>query len=849
MLILLICFSPHCAISAIVKSINISGLSKIEPSMVNSIIGDVVGKNILPHEMSELIKKIYRTNLFTQVEINVVNGILEIALIEGPMINEINFVGINSKVGDALKGELYNRSRGVYNKEKLKEDSEKIRAAFFRHGRVNFDINTRVNTLPDNRVDINFEITEGEEAIVSRINFIGNESFNNKRLSATLSTKGTDRILKFMKGKTFDDEMFEKDKSNLELFYKNQGFPNVVVNYAVADYKDSDNSIVITFSISEGPKATFGNLKISNNNENIDTNELYKGIKKVVSGALYQKRYLDIDKYNLNKYLANKGYLGAQIDVNEDFDEFNNTVNVEFVIQNSDKKYINRINILGTTRSNDYVIRRELLFVEGDLYNYSTFYRSKRKLEMLGFFEGVSINPTPINGSNNKVDVNVMVKDRTQTGSVNFSVGFSTFEQLVLSAGLTKDNLFGRGYHGGLNITASSLQRQIQLSLMDPHFLGSNIGLGFNVMFNNFDAIPLFGQNELIKLYASYKSNDVMAAFQTSYPIFEKLYHSIALQWRYNDTKSAYGVPTVDSSGAPVSSGSWQDSLVYRQQINNTFMTTSIRNSFRLDFRNAPILPTKGFQITLSQEVSMPLPEIDSINTPKYFSGDLSASWYIPLPIAGIVLNIAGKAGAISGYDNSAVPFQMRYALGYSSFRGFYFNSIGPKIKIALYDTIASDTPYVDSAGNTYEYVMPMTVRANYYYIATAELLIPPPFLPKEYNVRLLAFVDVGSAFGFNSSYINNTQNLYACTGENGTHYWCHTEQYVPPVVLPDRPGPKYVKESIVDDTPMPRVVAGIGVLWISPFGPLRLEAGFTILKQRYDTEAQIRIHFSPTPI
>ncbi|MBL0725405.1 MAG: outer membrane protein assembly factor BamA [Alphaproteobacteria bacterium] len=774
-----------------VESISTSGFKRIDKDETIARIPFCIGDDVKESDLNQAVKILYLTQYFKNISIYISNNQLQIDVVENPIVNEVAFGGITKKYSEQISEEMQLKPRSVYTRDKVKSDSERIKIIFQKVGRLNVNVVPKIEVLERNRVNVLFDIDDGSLSRVDSIFFMGTKFMPERELRRIIANRPTSKMLKMFRGKIFEEDSLDVDKSIIVQAYMNNGFPNAALNYVVAEYEKMTRNFALTYDINEGDVYHIGAVSLFTNVPEIDITNLCNNAIHINSGDLFSQREIDDTVMMISDHLSNDGYAFAKVESQIEKDDNKRIVNVKFIIQEAAIMYIGKINVLGTKRTQDYVVRRELMIREGDLYSRALIQKSKIKLHVTQFFDIVEIKEKK-GILPNVVDLDVVVRDLKQTGNVSFSIGYSTFEAIILNAGVSKKNIAGLGYGGSFSAILSLWRRTLSLGFSNPHFLGTNLNLGVDLTYNNINPIST-GLLPLLGNFA-FKQDSVILALRLGYSLTARLFQSWSVQYRYDDVG-------FKDTGSSASGNLYKDQVTQRQS------SMSISHTLSYDMRDNAILPSKGFFVSLTNTFGLPVPYML-----HYQSNDFFGGVYVPLSKNNSwVLSITARAGAIVSYGDKDIPFQYRYALGYYNMRGFYFSGVGPHA-VKEYD----DGSVVQSGS--------IGLRGNYYYVVSTELRIPTP-LPKEYGLNFVTFVDVGSAFGISGVPLNKNDSNYTGTDSNGDF----TEYVV--------------------DSAMPRVAVGAGVLYMSPIGPIRLEFAAAVLKNAYDTPLVVRIHFSGTPI
>lgn len=660
------------------------------------------------------LKKLYELDLFLDVKINYEGNKIIIEVVESPIISEVKFIGNKKVDDDSLQSEISLKKRSVFSKAKLENDLKRINEIYTKTGRFLAKIDPKIIQKEENRLELIFDISEGSKAKIGKIYFVGNENFSDSDLMDEISTKET-KWWKFLSSSdVYDADRIEFDREKLRRYYTSRGFADFNSISAVAQINPQKDSFFVTFLLEEGLKYDFGKATITNNIEKFDASILKKEIS-FKEGKLYNAELVEKTVDKMVQIMSEKSYAFAHIEPNLTRNKEDKIIDVEFIIQETPRIYINKISIEGNTRTLDEVIRRELRLVEGDPYNVTKISRSKQRIENLGFFEKVDFRTNRL-GETDKVDLIVEVKER-KTGEINLGIGYSTVNRLTTSAGIRERNLFGTGQDLGFNVQKSFASLSADISYTKPWFTGRAIDAGFDIF-----KYELQKRNTL-----AYDQISQGITFRGSYFMTEYLTHLM----RYS-----YSVQNVSnvSSSASFSVRSLQ----------GEFITSALGQSFTYDKRDNRINPRSGYYFTVSQEYAG---VGGDINTLKH---EGSAGVYIPTFNTDFILKFLARGGVVDGLGQD-VRSNNAFFLGGNSFRGFDFAGLGPRTK------------NVNGSARNGE-----IVGGKMFYVLSAEFMFPLG-LPKELGINGILFSENGTVKGVDS--ISKRQTEIADTGSLRSSY------------------------------------------------------------------------------
>ncbi|MDP1671122.1 MAG: outer membrane protein assembly factor BamA, partial [Alphaproteobacteria bacterium] len=403
---------------------------------------------------------------------------LVVNVVENPIINQVSFEGNSAIKDEALDGEVRLKPRIVYTRARVQDDLKRIIEVYRRSGRFAATVEPKVIQLPQNRVDLVFEIKEGSVTGIRQIYFIGNRRFSDSRLRSEVSTQVSRWWNILASRDNYDPDRLVFDREQLRRFYLSRGYADFRVVSAVAELTRDREEFFITFVVDEGPQYEFGTVDIKTELEKIDP-ELLRDKIKSRSGEMYNAKMIDDTVEDLTYAAGEYGYAFVDIrpKINRQKDE--RKIDIIYQINEGPRVYVEKINIEGNVRTLDRVIRREFRIVEGDAFNTAKLNRSRSRIRGLNFFADVEITQTP-GETPDRTIINVEVKEKS-TGQLSFGVGFSSTESVIADVSIAERNLLGKGQFLRASAQASSLTQQLELSFSEPYFLNRQLAAGFDL--------------------------------------------------------------------------------------------------------------------------------------------------------------------------------------------------------------------------------------------------------------------------------------------------------------------------------------------------------------------------------
>jgi outer membrane protein insertion porin family len=752
----------HAAMAATVNNVVFNGNQRVENETILSYMQLGVGDQFSDEAIDASIKALFQTGLFRDVAVVRQGGSLVVTVSENPLINIVNIEG-NEEVDDkTLLKEVEVQERIIYTKARVAADTKRILAVYQKQGFYNVRVAPKLIRLPENRINLVFEVNEGGKTQVEQINFSGNNAFDDGDLRDVIATKEHSKLLFFLRNTTYDSDRLEYDKELLRRHYLKNGYADVDVVSADARLTDDGQSFVIDFVVNEGPRYTIADVAINIGDNNLNSDALSRKVSTGV-GDTYNAAKVDRSIEKLTLEASNQGFVFAQVEPKVDRNPANATINLTYNITEGTRAYVERIDIIGNTRTLDDVIRRELRIFEGDAYNRTLIERAKRRLTALDYFEKVDFREQEGSAADKVVLVIEVVEKAT--GSVSFSIGYSSVETVVGSVGLEERNLFGRGYNVKLNTSVSFKKQQVDFSFTEPYFMGMPISAG----------IDLFATRVDNKDASSFTSEQIGGALRTGFRLDEFSSLNFKYLLAHRVTK---GVTIATSSPAIIE----QQGKDWKSAISSTYTYDDLDN---------PLNPTSGLRAELETEVA------GLGGNTKYASVEGHAWYFIPLLDEKVVVKIEANAGHQEGFGKRDIPLQDRFFKGADSFRGFAQSGIGPR--------------QVGNSGNV------DSIGAQTYAIGTLEANFPIG-IPEAWGISGTVFSDFGTVFGTDQSSAANLTGNCNFPGKLAGAPDCN-----------------------VFDSMGLRASIGAGVIWQSPFGPLRLEAAYPIMKKKFDEKEIIR--------
>src|SRR6202167_3910780 len=498
-------------------SIVVEGNRRVEAETIRSYFKVAPGERVDAAEVDSALKALYASGLFQDIRISQQGGRLIVTVVEAPVIDRLAFEG-NSKIKDEqLQQEIQSKARGTLSRASVQADVQRIIEVYHRNGRFDVTVVPKIVERPNNRVDLIFEVKEGEKTGVKTIIFVGNHAYSDYRLKEVIKTS-TSNILSFLQTTdVYDPDRIEADRDLIRRFYLSHGYADVQVVAATGEYDPAQKGFTITFTIEEGPLYRFGAIDVQSNIRAVDSRSLL-AVLRTRQGDVYNADAIEKTVENLTIEITKHGYPFATVRPRGDRNAQTRTVSVTFVVDEGVRAYIERINIRGNTRTRENVIRREFDISGGDPYNRALIDRAERRIKNLNYFKSVKITNEP-GSAPDRVVVNVDVEEQS-TGDFSVMGGYSTADGFMGQVSISERNLLGTGRFARASLTYGQYIRAVELNFVEPYILGDRISFGTD----------LFARETLASPYLSYGTTTYGTNLKLGIPLREDL----SLQLRYS---------------------------------------------------------------------------------------------------------------------------------------------------------------------------------------------------------------------------------------------------------------------------------------------------------------------------
>ncbi|MCW2307607.1 outer membrane protein assembly factor BamA [Rhodobium gokarnense] len=768
--------------AAVVNRIDVTGNERVEDETVRAYMTIQPRRAYSAQDVDDSLRALYATGLFSDVAINQRGAVLVVSVTENALIYKVSFEG-NDKYDDKmLLTQVKSKPRTVLSRAKVEADTQLLLELYRRKGRYRATVEPKIIKLPQNRVNLVFEIAEGDKTGVARINFIGNHAFSDSRLRDVIKTRESGLLSFIRSTDSYDPSRLESDQEALREYYLRHGYADFRIISAVADLDRERNTFFVTFTVEEGEQYTIGEVNVQSSLASVGPEEL-AGAVRTDPGDTYDSREVDKTLEEMVLEVSERGYAFAEVNPRGERDYENHTINITYHVDEGPRVYIERIDIRGNTRTRDYVIRRELDFAEGDAFNRVLINKAKRRLKNLGFFKDVAI-ATQRGSSADRVIIIVNVEEQA-TGELSFGAGYSSAEGVIGDVSITERNFLGRGQFVRAAVGGGESTRTYEFSFREPYFMGRRLSAGFDLYRRQFEETDYRSYEETttggnltfgLPLNEEVRLNLTYTAYQRDFDVAKELKDGCYMR-KY--TRGDKIPPSCDRNGDGKFDRNLdmdEASLAVKDAIGETF-TSIIGYSLVYDTRDDIKRPRDGYYGKFQQEFAGVGGDVAFIRT------TVEGRAYREIwADRGIVGMFKVKAGHVESLDDR-LKLPDHFFLGGETIRGFGTKGIGPR------DGLTRDA-----------------LGGRYYVAGTAEATFPLPAVPSEIGLEGAVFTDAGTLLDVDDS--ANFFRRINVVGDNGDLRWA----------------------------------AGFGIIWHSPFGPIRADFAWPIVKNKYDETQVFRI-------
>lgn len=842
-----------------IRSLRVEGAQRLEPETVLSYTRLRVGESYTNETVDQAIKDLLASELLADVAIEgVESGDLVIRIRENPVINRVIYEGNKRLKNDKIQKEVKLAPRQIFTRTAVRADVARIIELYRRQGRFAARIEPKMVSLDQNRVDVIFEIDEGPKSKVRQINIIGNEVFSDGKLRGEMATKTASLMNLLSSNTSYDQDRLAYDQQKLRQFYLTEGYADFRVISAVAELTPDKRDFIITYVVEEGPRYKFGPVTVDSAIRDFDDKRLATALS-IKEGQWYNAKAVEDTVEQLSETAGAFGYAFADVTPQFERDREKLTMSMKFNIGESNRTYIERIEITGNRQTQDKVIRREFRVAEGDAFNTFLVKRSQDRINSLGYFQDKFEIERKEGSAPDRIVLAANVEERPN-GELTLSAGFSSLERFILQASIRQRNFRGMGQTVSASVDYSSYSKSIELGFTEPYLFDTNIALGGTVFRQDYNAFNYIGSDR------STTYSQVATGFQlvAGLPLTE--YWTLSGRYTLRQDDVTLDRDSFYTNGVcdPTKAGRY-----YCEAVGNR-ITSLVGVSLIYDSLNSRLRPTRGQRLSIGADFAGLGGDV------KYIRARAEGDKYWNVG-GGFIFSVSAEGGYIhslqkaSAAGSDPVRITDRFYLGEPQFRGFDIRGVGPRVQRIGFtgDPLAGTQLLVTDR----DQIIDDALGGKAYYLTKAELEIPLGAGAAEMGLRPSIFVMAGSLFGITrpGKTIEFTQAtdasgnlLFNQDGSptllpkdnflkdaSGNQLYIYTDpttgaQSATPctvgfgttptncvgttinVIANQQIAPFF--ERFVGDSARPRVSIGFGVNWNSPFGPLRIDVAKTLV-------------------
>lgn len=840
-----------------ITDIRIDGLQRISPGVMFSLLPVSIGDEFRPGMAAEVIRAITESQYFEEVEVAREEGVLLITVLERPSVSEINISGNRVLQTEDILNNMASAEiveGGIFTRSTLEAIRQGIQEVYSSRGRYGTTVDIEVTEQPRNRVAIDMTVNEGQESRIRNVNLVGNNQYGNDELLDLMDLGVKPWYLPFSGRDKYSREQLEGDLERITSYYLDSGFARFNIDSTPVSVTPDNENIYITINVNEGQQYQVSRVDLVGDLVNAEA--LLRAYTLVGPGQTYSQALITASEEYMTQILGNLGYAFANVEGVPQVNDDDQTVEVIFYVEPGARTYVNRISYRGNVSTADDVLRREMRQLESAPASSQQIELSKIRLERLGYFSTVEVQNVEVPGTTDQIDVEFDVEEQN-FGSISFSVGSGGGGDWFIATDLQAENFLGTGRTVSVGLNRSYFSSSARFSYVDPYFTPDGVSRGFSLFAQKQDSF----QN-----VASFSTTSYGGSLSFSYPINEiqQIGYTVGYSHTELTSGSGFSVQEIESSPRllanvdnyiiePAILNPWEgpvrDAVTrsvanlpseylnqgtdpgfidkYGRSFDNFTITTNwIRNTL-----NRGQLATRGSFQQASAEVTLPGSDLE------YYRLSYNTQYYRPIYGNSWVFHVRTNLGYGDGYgDTKELPFFQNYFAGGLAYngvvRGFEENSLGPRSTPPVqyrtdFTDLARDengvirvneagiaagydgsrgyltVPVFDQSGqpvldeNGMQQVQLATETFDIYgdrnnfggnllTTASFELLFPMPFVQDRGQIRSSLFVDVGSVFSTD------------CTLRQARFNNCSDF-----------------------DAGELRYSVGVGVTYLSPFGPL----------------------------
>ncbi|WP_028229258.1 outer membrane protein assembly factor BamA [Paraburkholderia ferrariae] len=682
----------------VVQDIRVEGLQRIEPGTVFAYLPIKQGDTFNDDKASGAIRALYATGFFNDVKIAAQGDVVVVQVQERPAVGSIDFSGLHEFDKDNLTKAL--KSVGLaqgryYDKALVDRAEQELKRQYLTRGYYAAEVTTTVTPIERSRVGLLFSVVEGPSAKIRQINFIGNKVYSTGTLLSEMQLSTPNWFSWYTKADLYSKDKLTGDLESLRSYYLNHGYLEFNIDSTQVSLSPDKKDMYLTIGIHEGEPYKVSAIHLSGNL--LDRGAELDKLITIKAGETFSAAKLTATTKALVDKLGEYGYAFATVNAVPQIDRANHTVDLALQIDPGRRVYVRRINVVGNTRTRDEVVRREMRQLESAWFDSNRLALSKDRVNRLGYFTDVDVSTVPVEGTADQVDVDVKVAEKP-TGAITLGAGFSSTDKVVLSAGVSQDNVFGSGTSLSVNVNTARSYRTLAVTQVDPYF-------------------TVDGIKRITDVY-----------YRTYQPLYYSTDSSFKIVTAGGDLK--FGIPFSEVDTVYFGAGFEQDRLDTDQYTPQSYLdyvaefgrvsnNVPLTMGWSRDARDSALVPSRGYFTQANAEFGTP------VGSTEYYKADVQAQYYYSFA-RGFVLGMNVQAGYGNGLGGKPYPiFKNYYAGGIGSVRGYEPSSLGPRDK---------------TTGDP--------IGGSKMVVGNIELMFPLPGTGYDRTLRVFTFLDGGNVWG-----------------------------------------------------------------------------------------------------
>ncbi len=683
-----------------VRDIRIEGLQRVEPGTVFASLPFRVGETYNDEKGSSAIRALFALGLFKDVRIDVQGGVLVVIVEERPTVADVSFTGVKEFDKEALVKAM--REVGLsegrpFDKALADRAEQELKRQYISKSLYGAEVVTTVTPIERNRVNLNFNVIEGDIAKIKEINIVGAKAFSESTLRNLFDLDTGGWLSWYTKSDRYARTKLNADLETLRSYYLTRGYLEFKIESTQVAISPDKQDIALTINIDEGQRYVVSSVKLEGNY--LGKDEEFKTLVTVTPGEAYNSEQLAQTTKAFTDYFGSFGYAFAQVQAKPEIDRVNNRVALVLQAEPSRRAYVRKLSIAGNNRTRDEVIRREFRQFESSWYDGDKIKLSRDRVDRLGYFKEVNVETADVPGAPDQVDLVVTVAEKP-TGNLSVGAGYSSTDKLSLQFKIAQENVFGSGNYLGVEVNTSKFNRQVVVSSVNPYFTNDGVSRTLDFYYRN-----------------SRPSNDQGGDYQLA-----TRGASVRFGVPFNELDTVFFGGGIEGTRIKPGTNIPAAYLAYANQFGYSSNSIPLTVGWSRDNRDSALVPSSGVYQRVNGEWG-------AAGDARYLRTNYQYQQYIPLN-KQYTIALNGELGWGKGLSNRAFPvFKGYYAGGLGTVRGFEQNTLGPR----------------DVTGSF--------IGGPKKLVGNIELQTPFPGAGNDKSLRLFGFMDVGNVYAEKEKY------------------------------------------------------------------------------------------------